>query len=87
MDTELAGRLSELKAGMARIDERTIAIHANQEKLARGLKSHEDQDHIDFKEVHDRITKVDRKQNWMLGAATVVVAFFVGFVKMMFGGG
>jgi hypothetical protein len=76
----------ELRATVARIDERTASILNNQEKLGKALKSHEDQDHVDFKEVHDRITKVDRKQNWMLGVATAVVAIFIGTVKGMFGG-
>ncbi len=86
MDTELAQRLMELKEGMARIDERTVAIHDSQETLSGTLKRHETEDRADFKEVHDRITKTDRKQSWMLGVATALVAIFIGTVKGVFGG-
>lgn len=89
MDTELAERLSELKLGMARIDERTIAIHDNQEKLSKTFTLHEMEDRQDFKEVHTRITGVDKKQNWMLGvgtAAVFVLTLIGGFFKGIFGG-
>ncbi len=86
MDTDLAQRLMELKEGVARIDERTVSIHDNQEQLSAALRRHEAQDRTDFKEVHRRITRTDRKQSWMLGVATAVVVIFVGAVKGMFGG-
>lgn len=86
MDTELAEHLSELTAGMARIDERTIAIHSGQEKLSATLARHEAEDRADFKDVHDRITKGDRKQNWMLGVVTAMAAVSIAVFKGMFGG-
>ncbi len=86
MDTDLAQRLMELKEGVARIDERTVSIHDSQEQLSAALQRHEKRDREDFKEVHHRITKTDRKQSWMLGVATAVVVIFVGAVKGVFGG-
>jgi hypothetical protein len=87
MDTELAQRLMELGETTARIDERTVAIHDSQEQLSDALKRHEAEDRADFKEVHDRITRVDRKQSWMLGVATAAVVSAGMFLKGFFGGG
>jgi hypothetical protein len=89
MDTDLADRLSELKSGLAAIDSRTQAIHDNQEKLNEAMIGHEERNRSDFKELHDRVTGVERKQNWMLGVGTTVVfvvTLIVGFFKGIFGG-
>ena len=85
MDTDVA----EIKETMARIDERTTAILLNQEKLSTSLEGHEDRDRVDFKEVHHRISRVERKQNWMLGIGTSVVFVIMtigGLAKAFFGG-
>lgn len=86
MDTDLAQRLMELKEGLARIDERTVSIHDSQEQLTKTFIRHEKEDRADFKEVHHRITKTDRKQSWMLGVATAGIAIFIGAIKGLFGG-
>ncbi len=86
MDTELAERLSELKEGVARIDERTVAIHDSQENLSKTLERHEAEDRVDFKDVRSEIAAVRTKQNWMLGVGTAVVAVSVAVFKGMFGG-
>lgn len=86
MDTELADRLTDLKVGLSAISSKCEAIHESQEDLKGALRSHENRDREDFKEVHDRITRVDRKQSWMLGVATVVLAFTVAAFKGLFGG-
>lgn len=90
MDTELVQRLIELKEGMARIDERTIAIHDSQEKLGEALLTHEERDRLDFKEVDHRFNSVERKQNWMLGVGTAsvfVLGLAVTFIRGLFTGG
>jgi hypothetical protein len=71
MDTELAEKLMTLAEGVARIDERTIAIHENQDKLGKVFEDHVEDDKTDFKEVNGRITKVSNKQNWIIGAGSV----------------
>ena len=85
MDTDVA----DIKETMARIDERTIAILMNQEKLGDSLEGHEDRDRVDFKEVHHRISRVERKQNWMLGIGTSIAFAIIaigGVAKAFFGG-
>ncbi len=82
MDTEL----SEMKETMARIDERTAAILDHQEVQAKALSEHEERDRQDFKELHSRVSRVERKQNWMLGVATAVVTASVVAFKYVFGG-
>lgn len=86
MDTELAEHLSELTAGMARIDERTIAIHSGQEKLSATLARHEAEDRADFRDVRSEISAVRTKQNWMLGVGTAVAAVSIAIFNGMFGG-
>ncbi len=88
MDTELAERLSELKAGLALINVRCEAIHDSQGALNETFKTHEARDREDFKEVHARIATVEKKQNWILGVGTtgLLVATIVGgFFKGIFG--
>jgi len=63
----------ELKEGVGRIDERTVAIHDNQKRLGRAFVGHEAKDREDFKEVHTRITTVEKKQNWTLGVGSAIV--------------
>lgn len=71
MDNELR----EMRDTVVRIDERTSAILDNQKKHSLALEAHEERDRQDFKSIHDRITGVEKKQNWMLGIGTAV---FIG---------
>lgn len=71
---------------LVRIDERVASLH-------EWMGDHEKRDREDFKEVHHRINRVERKQNWMLGVGSmtvftigIAVSVVVGFVKGMFGG-
>jgi hypothetical protein len=75
MDTETAG----IREAVARIDERTETILGGMEEFKKALREHEDRDRMDFKELHHRVTSVERKQNWMLGIGTAV-AFAAGSV-------
>lgn len=59
MDTDLA----EFKALLERIDERTANTH-------EWTKTHEAQDREDFKEVHSRFNRMERKQSWILGVGS-----------------
>lgn len=83
MDTELG----EMKETMARIDERTVTILTHQKAQAAALNAHEDRDRKDFKEVHARVSRIERKQNWMLGVATATVAGTMAFFRFFSGGG
>lgn len=77
-------------AALARIDERTESMMTIMEKHSEALVLHEERDRQDFKEVHSRISRVERKQNWMIGVGTtsvVVVGFVVSFARKMFTGG
>lgn len=60
MDTQLA----DIKSLVERIDERTETIHD-------WMIKHEMQDREDFKEVHGRVNRVERKQNWTLGVLSM----------------
>jgi len=78
MDSDIA----EIHETLARIDERTSTILNNQEKIEVRVRE-------DFKEVHHRVTKVERKQNWMLGVGSTVVfaiTTVVGFLMAPFTG-
>jgi hypothetical protein len=89
MDTELADRLADLKTGLAAINGKCDTIHASQEELKGTFHRHEDEDRADFKEVHARITGVEKRQNWMLGvgaSGVFVVTLVGGFFKGLFGG-
>ena len=85
MDTELG----EIKASIARIEERTQAILEGQDRNAKDLDAHEERDREDFKEVHGRINKLERRQNWFIGIGTGLI-FFVSttwaIIKEFFGG-
>ncbi len=81
MDTEL----SEMKTVVARIDERTVAILQHQEDHKEALVTHEDRDRSDFKEVHHRINRLERRQNWFLGVCSALMV--VGAAIMKFLGG
>ena len=84
MDTEL----SEIKQSIARIDERTTAILENQERQDDDLEAHAERDRQDFKEVHHRITNVEKKQQWIVGLGTAVifgVTLLAGIIKGFFG--
>ena len=70
MNTEMA----DMRAVVARIDERTETILGNMEDFKTALRDHEHRDRMDFKELHSRVTSVERKQNWMLGIGTAVAA-------------
>jgi len=89
MDTELAEALSDLKEGLGRIDERTVAIHDAQENLADTLKAHEQDNRSDFRGVHLRVNKIEKKQSWMIGIGTAVVGMITAvgsFFTGLFGG-
>ena len=90
MDTELAEKLMAMTEGIARIDERTIAIHENQTKLGKTFEDHADDDRIDFKEINDRVTKVSNKQNWIIGTGSIIGLLFTAVVgaaaRNVFGG-
>ena len=89
MDTDLAKELSDLNASLSRIDERTIAIHDAQKDLADTLKSHEDQNREDFTTVHGRVSRVEKKQSWILGVGSAVVGIVIfasGILTKIFGG-
>jgi hypothetical protein len=79
----MATELTELKEMVARVDERTQTILTNQENLAKTVADHETRDRQDFKEVHSRINRVERRQNWFLGVGTTVV-FCVGVAVTAF---
>ena len=81
MDTEL----SEVKTVVARIDERTMAILQHQEDHKEALTAHEDRDRDDFKEVHHRINRLERRQNWFLGVGSAIMVIGAALVKF-FGG-
>lgn len=87
MDTELAGHLMDLKATTARTDERTEAILTHQEEQAKALEAHEERDRQDFKELHSRVSRVERKQNWMLGVASATVASVMAYFRFFSGNG
>ena len=89
MDTELAKHLSDLNESLGRIDERCVAIHDAQEDLTKGMKTQEDRNRADFKAVHGRVNRVEKKQSWMLGVGSTlmaVVVFASGVLTKMFGG-
>lgn len=89
MDTELADRLAELKSGLSSIDAQCEAIRSSQDDLNETFKTHEERDREDFKEVHIRISAVEKKQNWILGVGTTgifVLTMIGGFFKSIFGG-
>ena len=89
MDTELAKHLSDLKEGLGRIDERTVAIHDAQKDLADAFKDHEKDNRTDFRGVHIRVNKIEKKQAWMIGIGTAItgmVATVGGFFTGIFGG-
>ncbi len=89
MDTELAKALSELTAGLGRIDERTVAIHDAQQDLTDAMRAHEDRNREDFGVVHSRVSRVEKKQSWMLGVGSTVmgiVIFASGMFAKLFGG-
>ena len=83
---------AKLHEAVARIDERTGHILDGLEIHAKALAAHESRNREDFKEIHSRISDVDKRvsavsrtQNWMLGIGTAgvfvltaVVAFFRG---------
>lgn len=84
MDTELA----EMKVMVARTDERTASMAKSISDIAVAMRSHEDRDREDFKAVHSRVNRVERKQNWMLGVGSAVVVLFtmaVTAAKFIFG--
>ncbi len=90
MDTELAKHLSDLNESLGRIDERCVAIHDAQRDMADGMKDHEDRNREDFKIVHGRVSRVEKKQSWMLGIGSAlmgVVVFASGLIAKIFGGG
>ena len=60
MDTNL----THLTAMVERIDERT-------ERIDDWIDKHEKQNRDDFKEVHSRVNRVERKQNWTLGVLSM----------------
>lgn len=79
----------ELAETVVRIDERTVAILANQHALAETFKDHEQQDHEEFQDVRSRITAIERKQGWILGvgsALVFVITLVSGFFKTFLGG-
>jgi hypothetical protein len=79
----------EMKECLVRVDERTARILEVQEKQADSLNAHEERDREDFKEVHGRINKLERRQNWFMGIGTGVVTIITAgwaILKQTFGG-
>lgn len=80
--------LSELKAGVARIDERTKAMQKHQGEIADQILREEQHTEAEFKNVHDRITKVEKKQAWFLGIIAAGLFFITTFgdkIMLLFG--
>jgi hypothetical protein len=73
---EVLTKLGELDAKL----DATLAAVIEQRDA---LKDHARQDHDDFIRVNDRVTKVERKQSWFIGAWTVVVALVAGSVAFI----
>lgn len=73
MDTDLAEHFMDLKQCMARIEERTSAIHDSQEKVGMALIRHDEGNRRDFHRVDSRFIKVEKKQNWTMGVGSAIV--------------
>lgn len=68
---------------LVRIDERTAS-------MKKTLEDHIQNDREDFKEVHSRIGRVERKQYWMLGVGAGAGSFIgvlAAYLKNMIGSG
>lgn len=78
MDTELAKELSDLSVSLGRIDERTTAILSHQEVFAEAMVAHQKDNRSDFRGVHGRINKIEKKQSWMIGIGTAVMSMITG---------
>lgn len=81
---------------LARIDERTAAIQATQQGILDFLRTHEERDRQDFKEIHDRISttktetserlgKVEKKQSWMMGIGAAIAFAFTSAIAAIKG--
>lgn len=69
----------EVREMLARVDERTVAILSEQRALNERFDTHEAEDREDFKEVHHRISRTERKVNWILGLGAGI-AFLVSAI-------
>ncbi len=67
---------SEL-ALLVRIDERTKNTDLVVMRLHTWMDNHEKRDREDFKEDRARISKVEKKQNWMLGIGSALSSTFI----------
>lgn len=57
---------------LVRIDERVGTTHDRMERLESWMDNHEERDREDFKEDRVRLSKLERKQNWMLGVGSTL---------------
>ena len=57
---------------LVRIDERVGTTHDRMERLESWMEDHEERDREDFKEDRARLSKVEKKQNWMLGVGSTM---------------
>ena len=83
MDTQIA----DLHALVARVDERTIAIHDTLEDIRNAQKNHEDKDDIIHAEMVSRVGKVETNQRWIARLITTVGAMAVTVVGWFVVGG
>lgn len=68
MDTQL----SELHTLVARVDERTIAIHNTLETVLGDQRAHEENDTIVHKDMNDRLGRVENNQRWFTRIASTL---------------
>lgn len=71
MDTYIA----ELKTEIVEVKTLVKGTNAHLESISKWLGEHETRDREDFKEVHTRVSRVERKQNWLLGVGSTCLAF------------
>ena len=70
--------------------DRLIRIETLVVKVSGDFDRHLEDDRDDFREVHKRINRVAAKQNWILGAASVIgagIGVFTAWVKTTLSGG
>lgn len=57
---------------LVRIDQKVCAIDDRTTELHKWMDDHEKRDRVDFKEDRARLSKLERKQNWMLGVGSTM---------------
>lgn len=60
----------EARELLIRIDERTSHIATRQDEILDRFESHELQDREDFRTVFERLNKVEKRQNWIMGVGS-----------------